>query len=231
MLDDFERLPPLRASADKPLTGLTFLVVEDSRSASEAIRLLCLRSGARVRRADSLASAHRHLAVYRPAAVIVDLGLPDGSGVDLIAELHRAAPRVPAVLGMSGSMAGEALAREAGADGFLAKPVENIAVFQREIVQSLPEVMRPRGPRIVEVVNIAPDPVALAEDLLNASDLLSDAKSSGEFSYLVHFLRGVALTAHDTELDDAVLQLERGHPPAAVTRVGNLLAARLSAAC
>ena len=32
--------------------------------------------------------AHKHLAMYRPDLVIVDVGLPDGSGVDLIAELH-----------------------------------------------------------------------------------------------------------------------------------------------
>ena len=58
-----------------------------------------------------------------------------------------------------------------------------------------------------------------------------NATASGEFTYLVHFLRGVALTAHDRELTDAVTQLEHGHPPAVVARVGDLLAARLAAAC
>ncbi len=128
MSDDRFYLPP--GNPDRPLQGLTVLVVEDSRFASEAIRLLSIRSGARIRRADSLAAAHRHLAVYRPSVVIVDIGLPDGSGADLIAELARARPRVPAILGMSGDPEAEPAARAAGADAFLAKPVESLALFQ-----------------------------------------------------------------------------------------------------
>ena len=37
-----------------------------------------------------------------PSAVIVDVGLPDGSGLDLIRELSSARPRVPALIGTSG---------------------------------------------------------------------------------------------------------------------------------
>ena len=77
-LEDLEPTPAPAPSADRPLLGLTILVVEDSRFACEAMRLLCLRSGARIRRADCLRSARRHLRVYRPSVVVVDLGLPDG---------------------------------------------------------------------------------------------------------------------------------------------------------
>ncbi len=102
MTDDLSQLLSNHPSPDRPLAGRTVLLVEDSRFASEAIRLLCLRSGARIRRADCLTAARRHLAVYRPSVVIVDMGLPDGSGAELIEELARATPRVPVILGTSG---------------------------------------------------------------------------------------------------------------------------------
>jgi DNA-binding NarL/FixJ family response regulator len=120
MADDLTTfLVPRSATAERPLMGLTVLLVEDSRFASEAVRLLCLRSGARIRRADCLASAYRHLQVYRPSVVIVDMGLPDGSGGDLIAAIRQMVPAVPVVLGISGDsgLRGDAMA--AGADGFL----------------------------------------------------------------------------------------------------------------
>ena len=90
-LDAFVVAKPVPTSS-RPLLGLTALVVEDSRFACEAMRLLCLRSGARIRRADCLRSARRHLQVYRPSVVIIDLGLPDGSGTDLITELNQTVP-------------------------------------------------------------------------------------------------------------------------------------------
>ncbi|MFC3118515.1 response regulator [Jhaorihella thermophila] len=99
---DIFSLPHHMPTPSRPLMGWTILVVEDSLYASDAVRLLCLRSGARIRRADCLASARRHLQVYRPSAIIVDLGLPDGSGLGLIAELNAAVPRIPVIIAVSG---------------------------------------------------------------------------------------------------------------------------------
>ena len=86
------------AGGELPLRGVTVLAVEDSRFSSEALRLICRRLGARLRRTDSLQMAAAHLRLYRPDVVIVDLGLPDGSGLDLIAEIAAGRPRLPALL-------------------------------------------------------------------------------------------------------------------------------------
>ena len=54
--------------------GKTVLVVEDSRHASDALRLMLRHLGARMRRAGTLAEAGRHFTLYRPDALVVDGG-------------------------------------------------------------------------------------------------------------------------------------------------------------
>lgn len=158
-------LAPPSPTAARPLAGLTVLAVEDSRFAAEALRLLSLKSGARIRRADSLETAQRHLRVYRPAVLIVDLGLPDGDGADLIAEMAACPHRVPVLLGSSGDPDAAPRALSAGADGFLAKPVTSLGAFQTAILAHLPADRQPPGPRSLPTDPVRPDPVALRDDM------------------------------------------------------------------
>lgn len=196
----------------QPLLGMTVLVVEDSRFACEAMRLLCLRSGARIRRADCLKSAHRHLQTYRPSVVIVDLGLPDGSGADLITDLVRMSPRAPVILGTSGDAEGRAQAMAAGADGFLDKPIESLIAFQRVVLAALPASERPRGVLTVGEDRVKPDPLALRDDLVLAADVLAANPDARAIGYIAQFLGGVARVAHDQPLAAAAADL--GQPAA-----------------
>jgi len=208
-LDDFLMTRP--ATAARPLLGMTVLVVDDSRYASEALRLLCLRSGARIRRADSLYHARRHLRVYRPTAVIVDLGLPDGSGADLISELARAQPRVEILLGTSGDPGAEAVARAAGADGFLEKPIASLARFQTALLAHVPRDQRPGGLRALADETVAPDRIAFRDDLALAADILSGEDGGNTLDYVTQFLGGVSRSAGDTVLTEATTALLRSH--------------------
>ena len=198
-LDDFMMTRP--PTTNRPLLGLTVLVVEDSRFASEAMRLLCLRSGARIRRADSLHNAQKHLAVYRPSAVIVDIGLPDGSGVDLIRSLAGAQPRVDVLLGTSGDPDGQTLALKAGADGFLPKPISSIGFFQSSILQHLPQDRQPKGLRVLSEDTVVPDEVALRDDLAAAAMALEDPNDQRSIRYVTQFLSGLARSVEDTHLE------------------------------
>lgn len=210
-------LEPFAApTAARPMLGLTVLVVEDSLYASEALRLLCLRSGARIRRADCLRSARRHLQVYRPSVAVVDLGLPDGSGAELIGELTRGGVRLGVVAAMSGDPGAEAVAREAGAQIFFAKPLTSLIQFQREILARLPPEYRRSGPRLMPGEPVEPDPVAYKDDMAHAAELLEEGADAETLAYLAQFLRGVAHCAGDDELEAAARHLaaclEEGQP-------------------
>lgn len=130
--------PSMPAFARKPLTGITILLVEDSSAASEALRLLAVREGARLRRADCLHSASRHLGIFRPNVVMVDLGLPDGNGLGLISEMARKAVPCPALIAISGGDPSDwgPKAIEAGAHAIMAKPLSRSKDF-RDVILSV----------------------------------------------------------------------------------------------
>jgi CheY-like chemotaxis protein len=213
-IDDF--LFPRRPTAERPLLGQTVLVVEDSRFASEALRLMCLRGGARIRRADSLRAAARHLESYRPSVVVVDMGLPDGSGTQLIEALDAARPRVQVLLATSGDPGLRAAALVAGADGFLEKPLGSVAAFQNEILVRLPVDERPRGLRPVDDTVVVPDAIALADDLAHVADLLENVDDGGTLGYVAGFVRGLGRSVKDAGLTRAAERmsaaLDRGDP-------------------
>jgi CheY-like chemotaxis protein len=203
-MDDRDPFAPLRfPSAARPLLGLTVLLVEDSRFASEAMRLLCMRSGARIRRADCLRSARRHLQVYRPSVLIVDVGLPDGSGAELIAEAAQATPRIGLILGISGDDHRRDDCLAAGADGFLEKPLRSIAFFQELILSHLPQDQQPPAPRVLRDDAIVPDTTAYRDDIAHVADLLAAGEDEGVLDYVTQFLEGVAVLAGDSPLRDA----------------------------
>jgi CheY-like chemotaxis protein len=191
--------PLSAAPPDRPLMGLTVLLVEDSRLASEGMRLLCLRSGARLRRADTLHAAERHLRTYRPGVAIVDLGLPDGSGLGLIRRLSTARPRIDAIIATSGDDSLEAEALAAGAALFIPKPILGLAAFQAAILSALPPGRGPKGPRPLPVGEVDPDPIALRDDLCHAAEILSRGGGPG-LDYVAQFLAGVAKGVGDEGL-------------------------------
>ncbi len=219
-------------TAARPFIGMTILVVEDSRFASEAVRLLCLKSGARIRRADSLRAARRHLSVYLPTVVIVDLGLPDGSGLELIGNLANAAQRIPVILATSGDDRNFVSAVDAGADGVLSKPIESLAVFQKAVIDNLPLDKRPPGLRLVSAETVSPDPVALRDDFAHIADVLTASDDDQTIDYVAQFLTGVARSANDDALEEAASTLaanraDGGRIRSDIARVAGMLQERL----
>jgi CheY-like chemotaxis protein len=190
---------------------LTLLVVDDSRFTCDALRLILQRAGAKLRRAESLEIARLHLAFHRPDLAIIDLGLPDGRGQDLIAEL--ASEGLP-VLGLSGDPEGRDAALDAGAAGFLEKPIASVAGLVRLIRQ----LATGAGPLEREQDTAPPpaDPIALRDDLVRALGLIT---GSGDLGYAQSFLRSLARAAGDTALEVAAQDIRSAFDRAKLARM------------
>ncbi len=189
------------------LFAVTILLVEDSRSASEAIRLYAAESGARVRRADSLNAASRHLAIYRPSVVMIDLGLPDGDGMALIRHLASASTPLGAMIALSGheGVTWQAEALEAGAAACLEKPIASLRAFQECVLSVLPDAETRRRPdeRELALTGRASVHAALTEDLRRASALLAEALPAGDdetTAYCAQFLGSIGAMLDDAGL-------------------------------
>ena len=112
------------------MSSSTLLLVEDDPVLRTFLADNLTADGYEVRVADGLRDGLRELELRRPDLAIVDLGLPDGSGLELIARVRaadgvasRIDPSLPLVV-LSGR-AGELdrmRAFERGADDFVAKP-------------------------------------------------------------------------------------------------------------
>jgi CheY-like chemotaxis protein len=216
---DGPSLPAAHNAAALPLRGVTVLVVEDSRVTCDALRLIFQRTGARLRRAETIVSARRHLDAYRPDLVIVDLGLPDGRGEPLIAE--AAADGLP-VLALSGDPDSREAALDAGAIAFVEKPIPSVAGFLRLIRQLVAGVgAEPPGE---EIAAPPADPLALRDDLAFAAALV--AGQGADPAYATGFVRSLARAAGDRDLEDAALHARTKDDRDALAA---LLTARLSA--
>lgn len=196
--------------------GRTLLAVEDSRLACEALRLMCQRVQLRLRRAETLASARAHLAVYRPDAVLIDLGLPDGPGEALIAELAASRQRPTVILATSADPAGRARALDAGADVFLEKPVPGLAAFSAALAPLVPATAdRPVPP---------PDLLALRDDLARAEPGRGATADADLRQYLRGFVAGLARQMRDPQLEEAALSAQGA---TGMDRLQSLLSQRL----
>ncbi len=198
-----------KCTVNRPLLGITILLIEDSRYCSEAMRLLSIRSGARLRRADSLKSARRHLQIYRPDVVLVDLGLPDGSGLDIIREIKQTAAPTPAIIATSGNIGGHVrdAALKAGAAFFMGKPIADLASFQQTVLAALPDEIKPVGfvPRLAGPC-VRPDAQAMKDDLDHIDALMDDCiaeNDSEAFAYVVQFLNSLGRDAASKRIIEA----------------------------
>ncbi|ATX67362.1 response regulator receiver domain-containing protein [Roseinatronobacter bogoriensis subsp. barguzinensis] len=186
--------------------GGTLLLVEDSRLFSDTIRAVMRGTGGRIRRTDTLCGARRHLSLYTPDVVMIDLGLPDGSGLELIAECARRSIRVPLIIAISGQPELESAAYTAGADKFFEKPIVSLSQFRAALAPSCFDMDAMQAAAYTPL----PDVSALRDDLYLALDLLQGPDQSDRRQYALQFCEGLARSLHDVEMQGAVAATKSG---------------------
>ena len=98
------------------------LVVDDDAEIRRVVRLILHAEGYEVFEAPSVQRARIEAGSRRPDLLVVDLGLPDGDGVELVRELRQWSASPVIVLSARVGEADKIAALDAGADDYLAKP-------------------------------------------------------------------------------------------------------------
>jgi two-component system catabolic regulation response regulator CreB len=104
------------------MASARILLVEDDPAIARSIIYTLERDGLSVTHSLLLGDARIQISRQPPDAVILDVGLPDGSGLDLCREL-RAAGNLPVLmLSAQGEEIDRVLGLELGADDYVSKP-------------------------------------------------------------------------------------------------------------
>jgi two-component system KDP operon response regulator KdpE len=132
------------------------LVVDDERQILRALKVILREAGYDVIEAATMEEALDRAAVRPPDAAIVDLMLPDGSGVELSRRLREWTSMPILVLSAVGEEDAKVEALEAGADDYVTKPFG-----PRELVARLGAALRrvgdPPGEPTIEVDGLPVD--------------------------------------------------------------------------
>jgi two-component system, NtrC family, nitrogen regulation response regulator NtrX len=114
----------------EPGLPATLVIDDDDVVRKTCVELLEAR-GHKALAAASVGEGLRLFSEHHPAVVLLDLRLPDGTGIDVLRELQRQAPGTPVVvISGHGSVAEAVEAMKVGATDFLEKPVSRDKLFQ-----------------------------------------------------------------------------------------------------
>lgn len=115
----------------------TILVVDDDKNICEIVRLYLVKEGYNVKCAYAGKQALRMIEEEKPAAVILDIMLPEIDGIEILKQM-RQTTKIPVImLTAKGETIDKILGLELGADDYVVKPFE-----PKELVARLKAVLR-----------------------------------------------------------------------------------------
>jgi DNA-binding response OmpR family regulator len=139
---------------------MQILLVEDDLSLADGLQLALKQEGIMVNHVVKGSEAIHVLENFPPDIVILDLGLPDMDGIDVIRQIRRNKNRLPIlVLTARGNVEDKVAGLDAGADDYLAKPFDmtellaRVRVLERRISTSIIEQNISIGSVVLDLQN------------------------------------------------------------------------------
>jgi two-component system KDP operon response regulator KdpE len=128
------------------------VVVEDEPQMRRFLRASLGAEGYRVREAWTVADGVREVAAEHPDVVLLDLGLPDGDGLDLVRRVREWSAVPIVVVSARGREEEKVAALDAGADDYLPKPfgTKELLARLRVALRHARAAVAPGGP-VLEV--------------------------------------------------------------------------------
>jgi DNA-binding response OmpR family regulator len=119
---------------------MRILLVEDDASLAAGLRAALSREGFAVNHVSSGAGALASVRTERPDIIVLDLGLPDMDGLQVLARLRKSGGHIPVlVLTARDGLDDKVSGLDGGADDYLAKPFDmqelaaRLRVFERRL--------------------------------------------------------------------------------------------------
>ncbi len=165
---------------------MKLLIVEDNLHLAQDMQRYLQESGFVAERAATLAEASEKLAIYQYDLTIVDLGLPDGNGLDLIREIKAKGLETAAlILTAKDAVAAKVQGLDLGADDYLTKPFH-----QAELNARIRSILRRNKFNRNNLMQIG----ELKVDLLASQAFVHDTPLSltrKEYDLLVYFMQNL----------------------------------------
>jgi DNA-binding response OmpR family regulator len=182
---------------------MRLLVIEDEARIAELVQSSLTRAGFVVDAVATAADAHEALSLVAYDAAILDLGLPDGNGLTLLARTRRAGNKLPVlVLTARDAVEDRVIGLDTGADDYLIKPFA-----MAELIARTKALLRRPGHALgatLEAGNIAFD--TIGRDVRIGATVLQLARQ--ELAVLEHLMRRLGRVVPKTVLEEKLYGMD-----------------------
>src|SRR5436305_12238483 len=150
------------------------LIVDDEENIGRSLRMILEREGYAVNVCKTVAEFRRHPEAHRADAYLLDMKLPDGSGIDLLKVVKQNGGPSPASMRSGhGTIADAVEATRAGAFDFLEKPLSRDRVLLAVKNAMANATLKRENDRLRELVGVSPKRIGSSPAWLRAVEQAS----------------------------------------------------------